>query len=179
MEHINNKLDEINEQKDLIKKEIIQEYKESLENMRQDHNESLEKMRQDHNESLENFRQEYNQSLENIRQEFNQSLENIRQEYNQSFENIRQEIESMRNELNLLPINNNENEISNKLEEVELNEQFKNKEEIKCGICLEIFSIGDKISYLPCFHFFHSSCIKSWIRIKNKCPFCKNIINFS
>ena len=168
MEHINNKLDEINEQKDLIKKEIIQEYKESLENMRQDHNESLEKMRQDHNESLENFRQEYNQSLENIRQEFNQS-----------FENIRQEIESMRNELNLLPINNNENEISNKLEEVELNEQFKNKEEIKCGICLEIFSIGDKISYLPCFHFFHSSCIKSWIRIKNKCPFCKNIINFS
>ena len=168
MEHINNKLDEINEQKDLIKKEIIQEYKESLENMRQDHN-----------ESLENFRQEYNQSLENIRQEFNQSLENIRQEFNQSFENIRQEIESMRNELNLLPINNNENEISNKLEEVELNEKFKNKEEIKCGICLEIFSIGDKISYLPCFHFFHSSCIKSWIRIKNKCPFCKNIINFS
>ena len=75
--------------------------------------------------------------------------------------------------------NNDENGILNGLEEVELNEQFKNKEEIKCAICLENFSIGDKISYLPCIHFFHSSCIKNWIRIKNKCPICNNIMQFS
>ena len=92
------------------------------------------------------------------------------------FENLKQENEGIVNEHNLLPINNNENEISNKLEEIELNKQFKNEEEIKCAICLEVFSIGDKISYLPCFHFFHSSCIKNWIRIKNKCPFCNNVI---
>ena len=71
-------------------------------------------------------------------------------------------------------INNDEN--IKKLEEIEFNEQFKNKEENKCTICLKIFSIGDKVSYLPCFHCFHSSCIKNWIRIKNKCPLCKNII---
>ena len=74
--------------------------------------------------------------------------------------------------------NLNNDEILKKLEEIELNEQFKNKEENKCGICLEIFSIGDKVSYLPCFHSFHSSCIKNWIRVKNKCPFCNNIILF-
>ena len=67
-------------------------------------------------------------------------------------------------------------EILKKLEEIELNEQFKNKEENKCAICMGIFSIGDKVSYLPCFHYFHSSCIKNWIKIKNKCPFCNNII---
>ena len=76
-------------------------------------------------------------------------------------------------------INNDRDEILNKLEEVELNEQFKNKEESKCAICLEIFSIGDKVSYLPCFHYFHSSCIKNWIRIRNRCPFCNNIIKLS
>ena len=75
--------------------------------------------------------------------------------------------------------NSDENGILNGLEEVELNEQFKNKEEIKCAICLENFSIGDKISYLPCIHLFHSSCIKNWIRIKNKCPICNNIMQFS
>ena len=72
--------------------------------------------------------------------------------------------------------NKDKNEIINGLEEVEFNEQFKDKEEIKCAICLENFSIGDKISYLPCFHSFHSSCIKNWIKIKNKCPLCNNII---
>ena len=75
--------------------------------------------------------------------------------------------------------NNEENEILNELEEIELNEQFKNEDEIRCAICLENFSIGDKICYLPCVHSFHSSCIKNWIRIKNKCPICNNIINFS
>ena len=73
----------------------------------------------------------------------------------------------------------NNDEILNNLEEVELNEQFKNKEEDKCAICLENFSIGDKVSYLPCLHYFHSTCIKNWIRIKNKCPFCNNIIKLS
>ena len=82
--------------------------------------------------------------------------------------------------LNLLKYNyNNNNENYKKLlEEVELKEPFKNGEEKKCIICLENFSIGDKISYLPCFHFFHSSCIYNWLRIKNKCPFCNSVINF-
>ena len=73
---------------------------------------------------------------------------------------------------------NNNGNYKKLLEEVELKEPFKNGEEKKCMICLENFSIGDKISYLPCFHFFHSSCIYSWIKIKNKSPFCNSVINF-
>ena len=70
----------------------------------------------------------------------------------------------------------NNEEILNKLEEVEFNEQFINKEEIICANFLENLSIGDKICYLSCIHFFHSSCIKNWIRRKNICPICNNII---
>ena len=204
MEGTKTSLDEFNEQIDLNEKGIIeseqllenierekkqisenmeQDNKQSLENMEQRYNqlsENLEKMGQDmkqrYNQFSENMEHRYNQFLEYMEQRFNQFLTNMEQRYNQFLENMRQEREGIVNELNLLPINNNENEISNKLEEIELNQQFKNKEEEKCAICLEVFSIGDKISYLPCFHFFHSSCIKNWIRIKNKCPFCNNVI---
>ena len=149
---------------------------EKLEKMEQENKQLSEKIEQRYNQLSEYMEQRYNQYLENMEQRYNQYLENMEQRYNQFLENMRQEREGIVNELNLLLINNNENEISNKLEEIELNQQFKNKEEIKCAICLEVFAIGDKISYLPCFHFFHSSCIKNWIRIKNKCPFCNNVI---
>ena len=131
---------------------------------------------------------------ERIREEskrIREESERIREENR----NINQRIDILENRLNSLlfasgplfnPLQNNlndnndkYNEVINKLEEIELNEQFKNEEEEKCAICLEIFSIGNKISYLPCFHYFHSSCIKNWLKIKNKCPFCNNIINFT
>jgi len=109
--------------------------------------------------------------------------ENIRlQRENERLQSENERLQQERERLISLNLENgfqDNNEILNQLEEVELNEQFKNKEEIKCIICLEAFSIGDKISYLPCFHYFHSSCIKNWIKIKNKCPFCNNIIKFS
>ena len=53
----------------------------------------------------------------------------MREEYRQSLQNIKQETERITNELNLLPINNIE--VLNKLKEIELNEQFKNKENMK------------------------------------------------
>ena len=55
-------------------------------------------------------------------------------------------------------INNNH---FNKLEEITINEDIIDKSESKeCNICLEKYSINEKICYLPCFHFFHASCIK-------------------
>jgi len=162
------------ENKQFIEK-MEQENKQFLEKLEQEHKQFLEKMEQEHNQFLEKMEQEHNQFLEKMEQEHKQFLEKMEQEQ-KSLDNIRQESEGIRNQLNLLLINNNENEILNKLEEIELNNQFKNKEEIKCAICLEVFSTGDKISYLPCFHYFHSSCIKNWIKIKNKCPFCNNVI---
>jgi hypothetical protein len=50
---------------------------------------------------------------------------------------------------------------------------IKNGELKKCSICLEKFSVGNKISYLPCCHYFHSKCIKQWLKKSKTCPLCK------
>ena len=43
----------------------------------------------------------------------------------------------------------------------------------KCMICLEDFKAKEKVTALPCIHFFHPNCIKEWIERKNECPVCK------
>ena len=68
-------------------------------------------------------------------------------------------------------------DINKYLNETEINENSiieLNKQD--CIICLEKFSISDKICFLPCLHYFHSICIKSWAKQSNKCPLCKNPI---
>jgi hypothetical protein len=57
----------------------------------------------------------------------------------------------------------------NFIEDVEkLNNEKKN-----CLICLQNFRNGDKATYLPCFHFFHSNCVNDWLKTQNFCPICK------
>ena len=46
----------------------------------------------------------------------------------------------------------------------------------KCLVCLENFKNGDYFITLPCIHIFHADCIKKWMKQKNFCPICKNII---
>ena len=78
-----------------------------------------------------------------------------------------------------MPRNINNGIIKEQLEDVEIKEEFIEKNKIKeCVICLQEYSIGEKICYLPCFHFFHSDCIKKWIDNSSKCPVCNNIIKF-
>ena len=43
----------------------------------------------------------------------------------------------------------------------------------ECVICLEEFKYRDKTIILPCIHFFHNNCIKSWLKRDNSCPICK------
>lgn len=42
-----------------------------------------------------------------------------------------------------------------------------------CCICLDDFRLGDEISTLSCEHTFHPECIKSWLRLTNSCPICR------
>lgn len=42
-----------------------------------------------------------------------------------------------------------------------------------CCICLDDFRLGDEISALSCEHSFHPECIKSWLRLTNSCPICR------
>ena len=72
-----------------------------------------------------------------------------------------------------------ENSLTKMLEEIELTSEVLDKnQEKECVICLEEFSPGDIVSYLPCFHLYHYTCIKSWVEHKTKCPLCNTVIKF-
>ena len=45
-------------------------------------------------------------------------------------------------------------------------------------ICLDEYHPNDDIILLPCNdkHFFHSNCIKDWLKTNNSCPLCKKPI---
>ncbi len=74
---------------------------------------------------------------------------------------------------------NNQIDINNNLEDIEITEQILNKSNTKtCVICQEDYNIIEKICYLPCFHFYHSQCIRQWVQTSNICPICKIQINF-
>mmetsp|Transcript_7134 Transcript_7134/g.8204 ORF Transcript_7134/g.8204 Transcript_7134/m.8204 type:complete len:162 (-) Transcript_7134:159-644(-) len=45
-----------------------------------------------------------------------------------------------------------------------------------CTVCLEDFAVKEEIRTLPCSHFFHTSCIDSWLKTSNECPICKKTI---
>ncbi|CAH8857948.1 unnamed protein product [Trichobilharzia szidati] len=43
----------------------------------------------------------------------------------------------------------------------------------KCSFCIEKYSIGDEIIWLPCFHAFHYYCFLDWILECDECPVCR------
>ena len=78
-----------------------------------------------------------------------------------------------------IPSSHFENNLTKMLEEIELTQEMLDKnQEKECVICLEQFSPGDIISYLPCFHLYHNICIKNWVEKKSKCPLCNTEIKF-
>lgn len=42
-----------------------------------------------------------------------------------------------------------------------------------CSICMESVSLGDKVTELPCHHWFHGECIKAWLGEHDTCPHCR------
>ena len=51
-------------------------------------------------------------------------------------------------------------------------EMLEKGEQKNCSICLDDFVVGDKIIYLPCFHYYHAKCIEKWTKSSDKCPLC-------
>ncbi len=48
-----------------------------------------------------------------------------------------------------------------------------NNDVTMCSICLVDFNYGDQVRDLPCKHFFHLSCVDSWLRSESTCPLCR------
>jgi hypothetical protein len=43
----------------------------------------------------------------------------------------------------------------------------------ECSVCLDEFTIGDKVMILPCYHNFHEKCIREWLPLHQNCPLCR------
>ena len=110
-----------------------------------------------------------NKLADKMQREFDKKLQEIFGRINQRINKIYEDLESMKDKTNKI----NNIGILSDLEEIEIDEKLIDNAEKQCAICLENYSIGNKIIYLPCCHYFHSSCIRNWIKIKNICPYCK------
>ncbi|XVF34773.1 hypothetical protein REPUB_Repub18cG0087600 [Reevesia pubescens] len=42
-----------------------------------------------------------------------------------------------------------------------------------CCICLASYADNDVLKELPCSHFFHTTCVDKWLKMKALCPLCK------
>lgn len=95
----------------------------------------------------------------------NSFWENARNDEIISFNNI-----SINNRNNHADTKIVENLITNELKDIN---KFPTKE---CRICLQEFKNGDYYIILPCIHFFHNNCIKTWMERNNTCPICKYLL---
>ncbi|XP_073156716.1 probable E3 ubiquitin-protein ligase RHY1A isoform X2 [Henckelia pumila] len=43
----------------------------------------------------------------------------------------------------------------------------------ECSICLERFTEGDELMWLPCGHRYHVCCLDPWVRNCGDCPYCR------
>lgn len=47
----------------------------------------------------------------------------------------------------------------------------------ECTICLTKFKVDEFVMLLPCEHFYHEVCIRSWFKNQNTCPYCRKECN--
>ncbi|KAJ0735598.1 putative transcription factor C2H2 family [Helianthus annuus] len=47
---------------------------------------------------------------------------------------------------------------------------------VACTVCMNSLSNGDKITRLPCHHYFHRRCIKGWLSSNKTCPICRRVV---
>ncbi|XP_020879753.1 RING-H2 finger protein ATL58 [Arabidopsis lyrata subsp. lyrata] len=47
---------------------------------------------------------------------------------------------------------------------------------VVCAICREELAANDRLSELPCRHYYHKNCISNWLSNRNTCPLCRHIV---
>ena len=43
----------------------------------------------------------------------------------------------------------------------------------KCSVCMDEYKVDEHVSILPCGHYFHIECIRTWFSEKLTCPECR------
>jgi len=46
----------------------------------------------------------------------------------------------------------------------------------ECSICMENVDIGEEVTFLPCNHWFHGTCVSAWLKEHDTCPHCRQSI---
>ncbi|ESQ32536.1 hypothetical protein EUTSA_v10005099mg [Eutrema salsugineum] len=44
---------------------------------------------------------------------------------------------------------------------------------VVCAICREELAANERLSELPCRHYYHKDCISNWLTNRNTCPLCR------
>lgn len=47
----------------------------------------------------------------------------------------------------------------------------------ECSICMDEVNIGEKVTELPCRHWFHHQCVAAWLAEHDTCPHCRKGIS--
>ena len=47
--------------------------------------------------------------------------------------------------------------------------------ESSCPICLDEFRRSSYVTFLPCYHVFHYTCLANWLQRKSECPVCRTV----
>lgn len=45
---------------------------------------------------------------------------------------------------------------------------------VVCAICREELAATQRLSELPCRHYYHKDCISNWLTNRNTCPLCRH-----
>lgn len=53
-------------------------------------------------------------------------------------------------------------------------EQNDSDDAVMCSICMIDLEPGDRVGALPCKHYFHAECLKTWVVWRNTCPLCNS-----
>uniref|UniRef100_A0A915DNU6 RING-type domain-containing protein n=1 Tax=Ditylenchus dipsaci TaxID=166011 RepID=A0A915DNU6_9BILA len=47
----------------------------------------------------------------------------------------------------------------------------------QCATCMDTFALNEKVAKLDCQHIFHQPCIEPWLKKRNTCPICRQVVD--
>lgn len=157
-------------EKTLVETNLQQELSKKLSEKDEVYQAELEKQKMELENTITGKETEKNKLLQELKQKENiiekyRFVEANQKELEKCLQELRNEINEKDNQLKA------QKEITKKVEIDAKQDIIKNmEEEFNCVICSELFV---EATTLPCAHTFCDQCLKSWLKKKKECPFCR------